>query len=78
MVTSDCQADATGCAGDWDVVIHLNMSGPSTSLADIKGGLAVWISKPQRGREGVEVSLFEALSPTGRMVLRTEGAVRVS
>ncbi|OLP76990.1 ATP-binding cassette sub-family A member 5 [Symbiodinium microadriaticum] len=33
-----------GCTGDWDVVIHLNMSGPSTSLADIKG-----VNKLQRG-----------------------------
>eukprot|EP00439_Symbiodinium_sp_Y106_P033138 s3358_g3.t5 len=31
------QVEAGGCTGDWDVVIHLNMSGPSTSIADIKG-----------------------------------------
>ena len=27
------------CSGDWDIVIHLNTTGPSTSTADIKGGL---------------------------------------
>ena len=25
------------CSGDWDIVIHLNTTGPSTSTADIKG-----------------------------------------
>ncbi|CAJ1333106.1 unnamed protein product [Effrenium voratum] len=26
------------CKGDWDILIHLNTSGPSTSTADIQGG----------------------------------------
>ncbi|CAL1149217.1 unnamed protein product, partial [Cladocopium goreaui] len=31
-----CPSGGT-CSGDWDIVIHLNTTGPSTSTADIKG-----------------------------------------
>ena len=42
------------CSGDWDIVIHLNTTGPSTSTADIKGATDIntklipevnWLSK---------------------------------
>lgn len=33
------RAQGGTCSGDWDIVIHLNTTGPSTSTADIKGGL---------------------------------------
>eukprot|EP00438_Fugacium_kawagutii_P004583 Skav202860 [mRNA] locus=scaffold3206:19657:32602:- [translate_table: standard] len=34
---SDTQCSGRSCSGDWDIEIHLNTTGPSTSTADIKG-----------------------------------------